>query len=81
MPSYAGQINARDAWAIVLYFRALQESAKGSIDGVPAQEREKLLSNRPSAMVEPAKQAGDAGATLQATDAAQSARRAGQGHS
>jgi mono/diheme cytochrome c family protein len=81
MPSYAGQINARDAWAIVLYFRALQESVKGSIDEVPTQEREKLLTNRPTAMVKPVRPTGDTGATVQATDAVQSASRAGQGHS
>ncbi len=68
MPSYSGQINARDAWAIVLYFRALQESVKGSIDEVPTQEREKLLTNRPTAMVKPAMPTGEASANIQMTD-------------
>lgn len=68
MPSYAGQINARDAWAIVLYFRALQESLKGSIDEVPNPERESLLSNRPAAPVKPDMPTGDASANIQMTD-------------
>lgn len=68
MPSYAGQINERDAWAIVLYFRALQESWKGSIDQVPEPERAKLLADRPATPAKPAMPAGEAAAKVQMTD-------------
>lgn len=42
MPGYAGQIKAKDRWAIVAYVRALQASRNGSLDDVPAGELDKL---------------------------------------
>ena len=42
MPGYAGQIKAKDRWAIVAYVRALQASRNGSLDDVPAWELDKL---------------------------------------
>ena len=35
MPGYAGQIKAKDRWAIVSYVRALQQSQNSSMDMVP----------------------------------------------
>ena len=43
MPGYAGQIKAKDRWAIVAYVRALQLSRNASIDSFPEEERESLL--------------------------------------
>jgi len=48
MPGYAHAISEHDAWAIVAYIRALQESRLASIDAVPATEREILERQRAS---------------------------------
>ncbi|QDT09901.1 quinol:electron acceptor oxidoreductase subunit ActD [Planctomycetes bacterium K23_9] len=42
MPGYAGQIKAKDRWAIVAYVRALQQSQNASIDLVPQAKRASL---------------------------------------
>jgi hypothetical protein len=42
MPDYRSQIPARDRWAIIAYIRALQLSRQGTINDVPAEERDKL---------------------------------------
>jgi mono/diheme cytochrome c family protein len=42
MPDHAAQIKVPDRWAIVAYVRALQASASGTIDQVPAAERGRL---------------------------------------
>ncbi|SMP70304.1 Cytochrome C oxidase, cbb3-type, subunit III [Neorhodopirellula lusitana] len=42
MPGYASQIQAKDRWAVVAYVRALQASRNGSLEDVPASQREKL---------------------------------------
>ncbi|MEM6366406.1 MAG: quinol:electron acceptor oxidoreductase subunit ActD, partial [Planctomycetota bacterium] len=42
MPGYAGQIKAKDRWAIVAYIRALQASQNASIDDVPVDQREAI---------------------------------------
>ncbi|GAA5510870.1 quinol:electron acceptor oxidoreductase subunit ActD [Novipirellula caenicola] len=42
MPGYAGQIKAKDRWAIVTYVRALQKSQNASMDLVPASEKSKV---------------------------------------
>jgi mono/diheme cytochrome c family protein len=42
MPDHASQIKVTDRWAIVAYVRALQLSASGTIDDVPAGERARL---------------------------------------
>lgn len=39
MPGYAGQIKAKDRWAIVSYVRALQASQNASLDEVPSNRR------------------------------------------
>lgn len=44
MPSYAPQIAAADRWAIVAYLRALQLSQGGTLDDMPAAERQALES-------------------------------------
>lgn len=42
MPAYGPQITPEDRWAIILYVRALQRSAGGSINDVPESERGSL---------------------------------------
>jgi mono/diheme cytochrome c family protein len=42
MPGYAGQIKARDRWAIVAYVRALQRSQDATIDLVPEDRRDEI---------------------------------------
>ena len=46
MPGYAGQIKAKDRWAIVAYVRALQQSQNASIDLVPEDQREAILKKK-----------------------------------
>lgn len=46
MPSYAQQVSEREAWAIVAYFRALQNARKATIDQVPAAHRAELERTR-----------------------------------
>jgi mono/diheme cytochrome c family protein len=46
MPGYAHAINEADAWAIVAYVRALQESHSGKIEDIPAQRRQALDAER-----------------------------------
>ncbi|MGI9471773.1 MAG: quinol:electron acceptor oxidoreductase subunit ActD [Rubripirellula sp.] len=46
MPGYAGQIRARDRWAIVAYVRALQKSQNASIDQVPGDRRGEILAEQ-----------------------------------
>lgn len=43
MPDYAGQIPARDRWAIAAYIRALQLSQRANVVDVPPEKRQKLL--------------------------------------
>lgn len=43
MYSYASRVPPRDRWAIVAYIRALQSSQNASLDDVPADERQRLL--------------------------------------
>jgi mono/diheme cytochrome c family protein len=42
MPSYGAQIPAKDRWAIVAYFRALQRSRNATLADVPADARGQL---------------------------------------
>ena len=42
MPPYAGQVTAKDRWAIVAYIRALQLSQNATAADVPAADRAKL---------------------------------------
>jgi mono/diheme cytochrome c family protein len=42
MPGYASQIPPRDRWAIVLYVLALQRSQNGTLQDLPAEQREVL---------------------------------------
>jgi mono/diheme cytochrome c family protein len=48
MPSYADKINVPDAWAVVLYVRALQASWRENLEGLPAEMRERLEDTRPA---------------------------------
>jgi hypothetical protein len=47
MYPYGYRILPRDRWAIIAYIRALQLSRQGSINDVPNDQREKLLSEAP----------------------------------
>lgn len=38
MPGYAHALNVHDAWAVIAYVRALQESQRGTKDDVPANQ-------------------------------------------
>jgi mono/diheme cytochrome c family protein len=46
MPGYAGQIKARDRWAVVAYVRALQRSQNATIDLVPEDMRGDILKRK-----------------------------------
>lgn len=43
MPGYAHALSESDSWAVVAYIRALQASQSGTIDQVPASQRDTLL--------------------------------------
>lgn len=61
MPGYAHALNESDAWAVVAYIRALQESRSATIQDVPEQERQVLERQRasmPAAEPEKPKAAG-----------------------
>lgn len=55
MPDHAAQVKVADRWAIAAYVRALQASASGTVNDVPAAQREQLD--------RPASAAGGTGAT------------------
>lgn len=46
MPAYSQQLSERDAWAVVAYFRALQNARKGAIERVPTTQRQELERTR-----------------------------------
>lgn len=48
MPGYAHALDVEEAWAVVAYIRALQESRRGSLADVPEAQREILERQRPS---------------------------------
>lgn len=47
MPPYGHALSERDAWAVVAYVRALQESQLGKLSDVPDDQRRMLESSRP----------------------------------
>ena len=53
MPDHAAQIKVRDRWAIAAYLRALQAAASGTVDDVPASQREQLDRPAPAAETRP----------------------------
>jgi mono/diheme cytochrome c family protein len=53
MPDHAAQIKVRDRWAIAAYLRALQASASGTVDDVPANLREQLDRPAPAGETRP----------------------------
>jgi mono/diheme cytochrome c family protein len=57
MPAYAESVSEREAWAIVLYIRAMQRAQSGDLQDVPEAERQRLLRERGAAG---AADAGDA---------------------
>lgn len=61
MPPYAHALSERDAWSIVSYVRALQQARAGSIDDVPAAQRDALDRARPPQMTAPAPAPAPAG--------------------
>ncbi len=46
MPAYAESVSEREAWAIVLYIRAMQRAQSGDLEDVPEAERQRLLRER-----------------------------------
>jgi len=54
MPAYAERISEKDAWAIVAYFRALQNARQGELEEVPESQRQRLLSSGPAGGSSPA---------------------------
>lgn len=58
MPPYGHALGEQDAWAVVAYVRALQESRRGTIGDVPEAQRDRLMRDRPPAPVTPAKPGG-----------------------
>ena len=74
MPGYAGQIQARDRWAIVGYVRALQASRDATLEDVPEDQRSALEQRQAeirqqleAAAAEAAEEEADAGASTPAT--------------
>jgi mono/diheme cytochrome c family protein len=53
MPAYGHSIDPQDAWNIVMYVRALQKSHTGTLEDVPAGERDRLERTRPAAPAGP----------------------------
>lgn len=49
MPGYAHALSPMDAWGVVAYIRAIQESHKGTINDVPEGQRQDLLRIKPAA--------------------------------
>lgn len=49
MPAYGERIGPRDAWAVVLYLRALQETRRGEMADVPESLRRDLIRSRGAA--------------------------------
>jgi hypothetical protein len=47
MYGYGDRVRPRDRWAIVAYIRALQLSQHASLSDVPADERARLLAEKP----------------------------------
>lgn len=46
MPGYSHALSERDAWAVVAYIRALQETRKGDLNDVSESEQQQLLQSR-----------------------------------
>ena len=46
MPSYRVQITPEDRWAIVAYLRALQASQNAGVNDLPAEARERLMTEK-----------------------------------
>lgn len=44
MPSFAGELNVEDRWAVVAYIRALQQTQNVPLADAPAAEQQRLLS-------------------------------------
>ena len=57
MPGYAGQIKAKDRWAVVAFVRALQQSQNASIDSVPEDQRDQIANLRVEVQQQLAEQA------------------------
>lgn len=61
MPAYGDKINERDAWAVVAWLRVLQETRRGTMDDVPADQRDAVRKNIEAAKAAAAKAASAAG--------------------
>lgn len=67
MPSYASQIDEREAWAVVAYFRAIQRARGATIDNVPEQIRQDLMRSMPRPTADSGGADGDATAAALTT--------------
>lgn len=56
MPGYAHSIDADDAWNIVMYVRAIQKSHTGTLDDIPAGQRDAIERSSPRQATPPAEQ-------------------------
>ncbi len=54
MPGYGTKLNERETWAVVAYFRALQQARNAPLDMVPPAERGRLERQRGAAAPTPA---------------------------
>jgi mono/diheme cytochrome c family protein len=46
MNGYENQLTSQDRWAVVAYVRALETSQRAPMDAAPANERQKLMTER-----------------------------------
>jgi mono/diheme cytochrome c family protein len=69
MPAYGYSINAKDAWAIVAYFRALQNVYAGNINDLPEAERTRLNGLRQGMIEEQKRREAEAAALANPTPA------------
>ena len=70
MPGYAHALSVDDTWRIVAYIRVLQQSRRGSIGDVPADQRDGVLQKMKEADDAAAKAAAEAAAAAAAAGAA-----------
>lgn len=54
MPGYGHALNETDAWSVVAYVRALQQSRRGTMEDVPAEQRSAVEAARQAKLAEPA---------------------------
>ena len=68
MPGYAHALDAQDAWDVVMYVRALQKSHTGTLDEIPAGERDAIERSRPAPPAPPAEAPAQTPTTVTPTE-------------